>query len=61
MILSKKLDSKEVKYDIENLFERKENYKFAWDNSLRTLMSEIPYFDQVFDKAINILKIYSNL
>jgi hypothetical protein len=55
------MDSKNVKCDIDDLIKRKKDYKFAWNNSLKTLMTEIPDFDYVFDEAVSILKIYSNL
>lgn len=58
-ILSKKMNIKNVEYDLNNLIKRKEEYGFAWNNSLKTLMSKIPDFDFVFNEAIKILRSYS--
>jgi len=58
-ILPEKMGSKNVKYDINDLINRKKDYKFAWNNSLKTLMREIPDFDYFFDETVSILKIYS--
>jgi hypothetical protein len=53
------MNIKNVEYDLNNLIKRKEEYGFAWNNSLKTLMSKIPDFDFVFNEAIKILRSYS--
>lgn len=59
-ILPMKMSNSNIEFNINKLIRKKEEYEFAWDNSLKTLMSEMPIFNEYFNQTINILKIYSN-
>jgi len=55
-ILPEKCKFKEVKIDKNALQERKDDFKNAWETSLRHQLKEVPDFTQVFGEILRIIE-----
>ncbi len=51
-ILPEKFKLKDIEPDITDFKRRKEDFKNAWENSLRHQLNELPDFDEVFDTLV---------
>ena len=58
-IFLRKCEFKDVKIDVKDLEDRKDDFKNAWENSLGHQLKRIPDFDDVFSSVIeNVGKMY---
>ncbi|MCK4652887.1 MAG: nucleotidyl transferase AbiEii/AbiGii toxin family protein [Candidatus Cloacimonetes bacterium] len=57
-ITGKKIKFKKVKIDLSSLEKRKNDFAHAWKNSLNHQINNLPDFELVYNKTINILKEY---
>jgi len=55
-ILPEKFKFKNVEPDIKNFEKRKENFKSAWESSLRHQLKDLPDFDNVFSTVLSELQ-----
>ncbi len=55
-ILPVKFKVKNVEVDIDGIKQRKEDFKNAWDNSLRHQLRQLPEFDVVFSSVLKGVK-----
>jgi len=55
-ILPEKCNLKKVKLYIQSLINREDDFKNAWETSLNHQLKELPDFDEVFDKVVEMIK-----
>ena len=60
-ILPEKCEFKAVKTDIRSVFERKDDFSSAWDNSLGHQLKDLPDFNPIFDKVLKQLEIVNSM
>lgn len=54
-IVDEKLGFKGVSADLDGLLSRKEDFRNAWENSLRHQLKNLPDFNAVFDEVVKFL------
>ena len=58
-IFLRKCEFKDVRIDVKDLEDRKDDFKNAWENSLRHQLKNIPDFDDVFSSVVeDVEKMY---
>jgi len=55
-IINDKFGFKDVTLDIDDLYDRREDFRNAWENSLRHQLEDLPVFTEVFEDVVIFLK-----